>query len=1061
MKKIYIITGLIISLLFYTPVLFAQITMQGTVTDRDGNPIENVSIKIQDFDIGRTMDNGSFKVAVTQLPVEIKFSHVRFHTATVLLDKTDNNRIVLESLDRVLEEVEINTGYYRQPKERVTGSFTVLDREMLELSADNNILNRLEGLSNGLYFDKRSVVGEEQGGDPNIRIRGLSTIEGSTAPLIVVDDFPFYGDINDINPNDIENVTILRDAAASSIWGAQAGNGVIVITTKKAKYNSDVQVGYGTNLSLGQKPDLFYDQNYLPSEMLMAVEKELFERNSYAENDRTRLPAYVELLIAKRDGKISEEQFLQTEAFYQQNDLREDYLAHLYQVPKSQRHSLYLNKGGETMTMGFSLNTDNNLQAIKGNENSRLNLGLQLSAKLLPNLEMQSAVWYAKQSRQNNGEGYSRSNGRYIYESLFDMDGNPAHVGILGGRFAYYEQAPEQGLLDWMYRPIEEVGLQDNRQEKVDWRVTQQLRYRIVEGLEVLANYQYVEGRAKNEILYNKDSYQVRNLVNRFTQPDGQRIIPYGAIFESNDKHFSDYHAGRLQLNFNRDIRDNQWFSGLIGGEINQNTILLEPNLTRYNFDEESWVSDLAFDYITRYPTRPSGTSTVSLGTSNRNRTRNRNISYFSNFGYGLDGKYTASASFRWDGSNLLGVKINDKGTLLWSAGIGWDMMKESFMKTEWIQSLKWRITYGAAGNIDKSQSHYPTIRLGNNTVSNLPMATLTHPGNPSLSWEKVNTLNIALDWSMLNGIVHGTADYYIKNSSNLLGNMMVDPSTGVGTNYKVNYADLRTTGLDFQVNTRANFAHRLSWNTTTIINLADNNVKSFYGGNYYVGDYFADPAAVVEDRSIDQLYAFPWIGLDGKNGMPLINIDGELTSDESKYARYYSEYPIDDLIHAGLSVPRVFGSVLNTFSYRSFSLSMLVSFRMGHVFRRKSMGPGQEYVVNNPNFHTDYVKRWKQPGDERLTDVPAWSETNAPQQRFLVYQQSMALIEPADVVRLDNIQLAYNWNSRWFKRLRVYGQCSNLGIIWRANKLKLDPDYINAFYPPSRLFTCGIQIDY
>src|SRR5690606_34658238 len=183
----------------------------------------------------------------------------------------------------------------------------------------------------------------------------------------------------------------------------------------------------------------------------------------------------------------------------------------------------YFNKGGETMTMGFSLNTDNNLQPIKGNEHKRLNLGLQLSAKILPNLEMQSAVWYARQNRQNNGDGYSRSNGRNIYESLFDMDGNSAHIGILGGRFAYYERAPEQGLLDWMYRPIEEVGLQDNQRESVDWRVTQQLRYRIVEGLDILANYQYMEGRTKNEILYDKDSYQVRNMVNRFTQPDGQR----------------------------------------------------------------------------------------------------------------------------------------------------------------------------------------------------------------------------------------------------------------------------------------------------------------------------------------------------------------------------------------------------------------------------------------------------------------------------------------------------------------------------------------------------------
>lgn len=1048
-------------LLLCTHALFAQVIVKGIVADIDGNPIENVSIKLKNEDSGVTASDGSFNILVPTLPIQLKFSHVRFKMLNVSLDKPNHNRIFLELLDHMVEEVEINTGYYRQPKERVTGSFTVLNRDMLELSADNNILNRLEGLSNGLYFDKRSVVGEEQGKEPSIRIRGLSTIEGSTMPLIVVDDFPFYGDVNTINPNDVENITILRDAAASSIWGAQAGNGVIVITTKKAKYNSAFKMGYGTSLSYGKKPDLFYSQNYLPADVLMGVEKELFERKAYAENDRTRLPSYVELLIAKRDGKISEEKFLETEAFYQNNDLRRDYLNYLYRIPRSQRHNFYLNKGGEDVTMGFSLNTDNNLQAITGNTNRRLNLGLQLSAKLLPTLETHTAVWYAKKGNRNNGEGYSRSSGRYIYESLFDVDGNPAHIGVRGGRYAYFERAPELGLLDWMYHPIEEVGLQENDNENIDWRVTQQLRYQIIEGVNLLANYQYVEGRSRKEVLYDKDSYHVRNMVNRFTQSDGKRIIPYGAIFESKDKQTSEYHAGRLQLDFNKNIEDNQWFTGLIGGEINQNSILIEPNVTLYNFDKESWVADLAFDHTTWYPIRPTGTDIVPSGSSNRNRIRNRNISYFSNLGYGLNDKYTASASFRWDGSNLLGVKINQKGTLLWSAGVGWDMMKESFVKSEWLQSLKWRITYGAAGNIDKSQSHYPTIRLGHNNVSSLLMATLTHPGNPSLSWEKVNTLNFALDWSILNGALYGTADYYIKRASNLLGNMMVDPSTGVAANYKVNYADLRTKGMDLQVNTRAYLIKNLSWNTTAIVNLTANKVKNFNGGNYYITDYLSDPAAIVENQSIDQMYAFPWYGLDGKNGMPLMKIDGVLTSEESKYTRYYLDYPIDELVRVGQSVPKVFGSMLNTLSYRSFSLSMLVSFKLGHFFRRNSIGPGQEYVINSPNYHSDYLKRWKQPGDELITDVPAWAQTTVPNQRFAVYQQSMALIEPADIVRLDNVQLAYNWNSRWFKRLRVYGQCDNIGIIWRANKLKLDPDYINAFYPPSRLFTCGIQIDY
>lgn len=1060
MIYIYKIAGLLAVLLLAVHGLYAQVAVQGKVTDEAGKPIANVSLKIEGTTLVHSGEDGAFKITVKSLPVEVTLSHVRFHEASFLLNKADSHVLLLKALDRLIEEVEVNTGYYRLPKERVTGSFTVVDREMLDLSVSDNILSRLEGLANSLYFDKRNVVGEEQGAAPNIRLRGLSTIEGNTAPLVVVDDFPFYGDINDINPNDVESVSILRDASASSIWGAQAGNGVIVITTKKAQYNSKLRLGYGTNLSFGRKPDLYYDQNYLPPEVLMSVQKELFERKAYTENDRTRLPAYVELLIARRDGKVGEEAFLKQEAFYKQNDLRKDYLTHLYRLPSSQRHSLYFNQGGENMTMGFSLNADENLHTLRGNANKRLNLGLQITAKLLPKLETHTAVWYSRLNGQNNGEGYSRSAGRYMYESLYDLEGSQAHIGLAGGyRLGYAEKGADEGLLlDWKYRPIEEVGLKDMTNLSADWRMTQQFRYSLAKGLDLLANYQYVEGRNKSENLYDKDSFYARNLVNRFTQADGKRIIPYGAIYDLTGHSFSNYHGGRLQVNFNRELGKEQWFSGLVGGEISQNLVLVEPTFTFYGYDKESWVANFGVDDVSNYPTRPSGTARVSPGRRQRNRLRDRNISYFSNFGYGLQGKYTASASFRWDGSNLLGVKINDKGTLLWSAGLGWDMMKESFMQATWLESLKWRLTYGVAGNIDKSQSHYPTLHLASNSVSGLPMATVLHAGNPSLSWEKVATLNFALDWSMLNGALQGTADYYIKNASNLLGNVLVDPSTGVGANYKVNYADMRTTGLDFQLNSQVRLSKHFSWLSTAIVNLSANKVTRFYGGNYLLSNYFRDPAAVTEGRSYDQVYAMPWHGLDSKNGMPLVVVDGELTSDDSKYRGYYSNYAISDLIVAGQSVPRVFGSWLNRFSYRSFSLSGLLSFRVGHVFRRKSIAPGQEYVVSNASYHTDYMKRWKQAGDELHTNVPNALGNLV---SFSIYGDTMALIEPADVVRLDNVQLSYTYDKRWLKRVRLYAQVDNLGIVWRANKLNLDPDYINAFYPPTRRITCGIQIDY
>src|SRR5690606_30573705 len=161
--------------------------------------------------------------------------------------------VALEADPNALEEVVVNTGYYRMPKERATGSFTHVSSALINRSVSTNILQRLEGVANGVQFVEPHAADAS-----GIRVRGLSTIEADTRPLIVVDNFPYEGDINTINPNDVESITVLRDAAASSIWGARAGNGVIVINTKQGAYNQTARISINSNVTIGEKPNLFY-----------------------------------------------------------------------------------------------------------------------------------------------------------------------------------------------------------------------------------------------------------------------------------------------------------------------------------------------------------------------------------------------------------------------------------------------------------------------------------------------------------------------------------------------------------------------------------------------------------------------------------------------------------------------------------------------------------------------------------------------------------------------------------------------------------------------------------
>jgi len=412
-------------------------------------------------------------------------------------------------------------------------------------------------------------------------------------------------------------------------------------------------------------------------------------------------------------------------------------------------------------------------------------------------------------------------------------------------------------------------------------------------------------------------------------------------------------------------------------------------------------------------------------------------------------------------------VKTNQRGTTLWSVGASWEVSKEpGYRLNSVLPYLRARVTYGAAGNIDHSQSHYPTIAVVNNSLTNFRESWLLHPGNPSLRWEQVNTLNVAIDWKSNRQRVSGSIEYYDKRASDLLGLSLMDPTTGIpiGGNYKMNYGGLRTRGWDVQISTR-NLVGKFSWNTQFLLNHSSNKITYYNGPEFMVSQHFTG-TPLKEGSSVDLLYMLPWYGLSPQNGMPLILVDGELTEDETKYADYYLNFPKENLLVAGTRVPTLTGSLRNTCAFKGFELSALISFKTGHVFRRNSIGPGQEYLSNEPIYHTDYFKRWQQPGDEKHTDVPAWAENTAPNQRFAVYQYSEALIIQGDAVRLQDVQLSYTFGKRItdnlpISRLRFYAYARNLGIIWRANRFDIDPEYPNANYPAPKTFACGVQVDF
>src|SRR5690606_22316308 len=425
--------------------------------------------------------------------------------------------------------------------------------------------------------------------------------------------------------------------------------------------------------------------------------------------------------------------------------------------------------------------------------------------------------------------------------------------------------------------------------------------------------YQYVRSRSESSSLYHKDSYFARDLVNRFTQTDGSRIIPSGGVFQMGNPLESASHSGRAQLNYSRLLGDNHAVSALAGGEVRQLVQNTFPGYALYNYDNDLLIGTMQYDYTMFYPIRPQSAGTLPYPSNVRRRFTDRYLSYFANASYTYKARYILSGSARWDGSNLFGVKTNQKGTPLWSLGASWDISRESFYHIDWLSSLRLRTTYGSSGNVNKRVSVFPTIiHAGPDYRSGLNGALLRSAGNPSLRWERVNTLNLAIDFTTRNRRISGSLDYYIKDAEDLIGADYLAPSTGIitggtasSTNL-INYANLRTAGLDVQLTTR-NLTGPMRWNTTLLFNYVRNKVTHFNKGEVAtISNYFGTPPPVV-GRSRDVLYAFPWYGLSPLTGMPLIYLDGQISDD---YEAYFGQLTLDNLLVTGVRIPPVFGSL-------------------------------------------------------------------------------------------------------------------------------------------------------
>lgn len=1046
--------------------------LAGYVFDDAHKPIAGATVSlVRTGHTSQTDTRGFFNFEHTALPDSLQISYLGYRSQrTLQVVPNTRLRITLLKDEQAIEVIDIvNTGFYQIPKERATGAFTVVDNKLLNRAVGGNILQRLEAVSSGVQFVN---AGGTNAAD--IRVRGLATIVSDATPLIVLDNFPYEGDINSINPSDIETITILKDAAASSIWGAQAGNGVIVITTKQGRYNQKGQLHINSNLTHGMKPDLLYNQNRLPSATVMEIEKEKYEKGTYYLDytDQRPFPEYVEMLIARDNGLLSEADFLKQEELMKATEVREEAMKYLYQSAQYQQYALNARGGGNRHTYFLSGGYDRNRADIIGNSSNRINLNLQNTFKPTDKLELMTALWYSEQQAKNNGlalsdlASWETHVGLSPYLRLKDVEGNNLPI-ISKYRQTYVDQAVDDGLLDWSYTPLEDRSLLNRRSKSDELRANAALRYTFWKYFNLYATYQYVKGNTGVTEVIDKDSFYLRDMVNNFTLDDGTQMIPYGGMLKELNRSKSISHSGRMQLNYAQNFLNNHEVSTLLGAEIRNKISDRSPDNWLYNYDEDLRLGTRNLDFKNSYPFRPYGYNlSLPRASDYTNRFVDRYLSYFGNAAYHFKERYGLSGSMRWDGSNLFGVKTNQKGTPLWSIGGSWELSREPWYKLSMLEYLRMRITYGSAGNVNKDISSLPTIAYRTHATTGERTAEVRTPGNPFLKWERVATINVGLDYRLFSGRLSGSIDYFRKNAADLIGVDVLPAYTGVepvrysrSTSFR-NYADLKTAGLDIVLNT-ANIRGNFSWNSVLLLNRSTNRVTNYKGTEEldfysYLGEY----PVPLKGYSRDMLFALPWHGLDPETGYVRMLIDGEPTTN---YKQYYDHLEFSDLHYKGSRVPTLFGSLRNDFLWKGFNISFLLSWKTNYVYREKSMI--SVFIRTPPYYHMDYLKRWQQPGDEKSTYVAA-VDPKGGASAHTVYQYAEMLVEKGDHIRLQDITFSYDMPKSMTSKiglnsLRLYAQARHLGLLWKATSKITDPDYIGAEYVQPKQFSLGMQLNF
>ena len=1051
-----------------------MIAIVGAVYDAsDNKPLAYVAVRVRGTNmVTITDEKGNYTIPVSKPEDVLVFSQIGMGTKEESVGIRRIINVAMRQEASLLQDVVV-TGYQTISKERSAGSFHIVLGNDVKDKANltGNILDGLEGLAPGLN------VNYSDGAD-KFQIRGLTSLESNREPLFVVDGVPMSIDLIEqmVNSNDIETVTILKDATSVSIWGAQAANGVVVILTKKGKSTDrKVKINYDGNYTFRGKPDYNY-QDMMTSDLFVKNMKEIFAPTTFSWDAVTTTRdglgviynpvVYPHELIMYRhhNGEITEQQRDSQLAQMAASNNRSQYEDYFMSNAQFTNHTVSFSGGGDMHTYYGSLGYEGR-QGTAKDVSERYLVNLKQDFTFTPWLKLDITLNAAMNTQKSSGFTTRSIETGLPYMMFSDAQGNMLPFNDTQLYSEVRSNAERISGINLDYYPVNDFKLSTRTGDGVNVRINGGITIKLFKGLNYEGRFQYSRATSKTETYLPEETYAVRIDRVYATNTSGTQFLPNtGGHFTKNDSFIKEWIA-RNQLSYDQQFNDNlHQFTALAGTEIRGSTTSGYTSFVRgYDYQTMKYftydIKSLDSPGVSSPVLMTSSTSVNRIGGNpfTQSEVEYRFVSFYANGAYTYDRKYSLNASVRVDQSNLFGSDPSVQFKPIWSVGAAWRLSEEHFMKDlSLLDRLTLRLSYGLSGNSPTPGMGGPYDLLQANTnaiYSGVGMGYMViTPANDKLTWEKTRTINFGLDYALFRNRLSGSLEIYDKKTTDLLGQVLLNINSGwysalgnLGTMTNKG-VELSLTGInvqkrDFEWKTTLSF----TYNKNRIVELTHRDPRS--ASNMIYTDYYKGYAA-------NALFAYHWAGLDDLGHPQVFNAKNEkvkltnqvVVRESGESDESYQRRILETVSNYGTINPVWFGALTNNIRYKNFDLSFMFIYNIGHNMRNDRSITYSGRI--GTNLHKDFDLRWRKPGDEAITNVPSYEPIAIAGRTNTLFEFADIHILDASYAKLRDLTLSYSLprsvcNKISADRVRIRAQASNLLLI-AANKEGIDPEAFN-----------------